>query len=72
MPKRASAKTGPEFILDHRAPGSLYRQLYERVRAAILQGQLEPGARLPSSRALASELGVARNTVALAYELLLL
>ncbi len=50
----------------------LYKQLYERLRAQILAGQLEAGARLPSTRRLASELGVSRNTTALAYELLLL
>jgi GntR family transcriptional regulator/MocR family aminotransferase len=50
----------------------LYKQLYARLRGAILEGQLERGARLPSTRALASELGVSRTTTALAYEQLLL
>jgi GntR family transcriptional regulator/MocR family aminotransferase len=44
------------------------RQLYERLCAEILAGQLETGARLPSTRVLASELGISRNTTALAYE----
>lgn len=48
----------------------LYRQLYERVRASIATGDLAPGDRVPSARALAKELGVARGTVELAYELL--
>ncbi|MGH2478926.1 MAG: PLP-dependent aminotransferase family protein, partial [Ktedonobacteraceae bacterium] len=50
----------------------LYRQLYERLRGSILAGQLEAGTRLPSTRVLASELGVSRTTTTLAYELLLL
>ncbi len=48
----------------------LYRQLYDRVRAAIAVGDLAPGDRVPSVRALAKELGIARGTVDLAYELL--
>ncbi|MDD0841267.1 MocR-like pyridoxine biosynthesis transcription factor PdxR [Pseudomonas sp. Gutcm_11s] len=48
----------------------LYRQLYERVRGAIAAGSLGPGDRLPSARALAKELGVARGTIELAYSLL--
>lgn len=40
----------------------------EAVRAAIEGGQLRPGARLPSSRDLARQLGVARGTVVVAYE----
>src|SRR4051812_43514493 len=72
MSKRATPIKRPEIILDQNAPAPLYRQLYERLRAEILAGQLEAGARLPSTRVLASELGVSRNTTALAYEQLLL
>ncbi|HEX6543230.1 MAG TPA: PLP-dependent aminotransferase family protein [Ktedonobacterales bacterium] len=72
MPKRAARLTGPDISLDQYARAPLYRQLYERLRAEILEGQLEAGARLPSTRALASQLGVSRNTTALAYQQLLL
>ncbi|TVO58706.1 MocR-like pyridoxine biosynthesis transcription factor PdxR [Denitromonas halophila] len=44
------------------------RLLYQGLRAAILDGRLVAGARLPGSRQLASELGIARNTVMFAYE----
>ena len=37
------------------------------LRAALQSGRLAPGTRLPSSRALAADLGIARNTVAEAY-----
>jgi GntR family transcriptional regulator/MocR family aminotransferase len=50
---------------------SYYRQIYEGYRAAILQGRLIPGQRLPSSRALAHELGVSRLPVVNAFEQLL-
>ena len=36
-------------------------------REALRSGRLAPGTRLPSSRALARDLGLARNTVAAAY-----
>ncbi|MEM7409230.1 MAG: PLP-dependent aminotransferase family protein [Myxococcota bacterium] len=48
--------------------GALYRQTYRALRQAILDGQLAAGAQLPSSRTLAEELQVARNTVLQAYE----
>jgi GntR family transcriptional regulator/MocR family aminotransferase len=38
------------------------------MRESILGGRLAPGAGLPSSRALAEELGVSRNTVTLAFD----
>lgn len=41
--------------------------LEEALRRAVRDGRLAPGTRLPSSRALARDLGVARNTVADAY-----
>ncbi len=72
MPKRARFIKRPEIILDATLPKPLYKPLYERLRGAILTGQLEHGARLPSTRTLASELGVSRMTTALAYEQLVL
>jgi GntR family transcriptional regulator/MocR family aminotransferase len=42
--------------------------VFERLRQGILTGTLPSGARLPPTRALAGELGVARQTVVLAYE----
>lgn len=48
----------------------LYRQVYERFRGAITQGTLKPGDRIPSARALAKDLGVARGTIEMAYSLL--
>ena len=49
----------------------LHAQLYRALRAAILRGELAPGARLPSTRALAADEGLARNTVLRAYDQLL-
>lgn len=40
-----------------------YARICDRIRAAIVSGALAPNARLPSSRTLAKDLGVARNTV---------
>src|SRR5688500_7981209 len=40
-----------------------YARIYDRIRTAIGSGALAPNARLPSSRTLAKDLGVARNTV---------
>ena len=59
------------LLLESSARMPLYRQLYEQLRAAILDGRLEPGAKLPSTRILAEELAVARNTVMGAYDQLL-
>lgn len=41
----------------------LNRQLYEALRRAMLDGKLSAGERLPSSRDLAQDLGLSRNTV---------
>jgi GntR family transcriptional regulator/MocR family aminotransferase len=48
--------------------GTMPQQLGELLRTAILAGQLGAGFRLPSTRGLAAELGVSRNTVLLAYD----
>ncbi|HEV8193670.1 MAG TPA: PLP-dependent aminotransferase family protein [Ktedonobacterales bacterium] len=46
----------------------LHRQLYDALREAILRGQWRPGARLPATRTLASELGLSRTTVVTAMQ----
>jgi GntR family transcriptional regulator/MocR family aminotransferase len=70
VPKRAVPVDRPDLRLDASLPAPLYKQLYGRLRGAILSGHLRRGARLPSTRALASELGVSRFTIVAAYELL--
>ena len=45
----------------------LYQQICQRLREAILSGELPEGVRLPTERALAAELGVNRTTVMNAY-----
>ncbi len=57
--------------LDPSVRGALQRQIYAAIRRAILDGVLAPGTRLPSSRALAEDLGVSRTTTLLALEQLL-
>lgn len=57
--------------LDRVSAVPMLRQLYLALRAAILAGALPPGARLPSTRALGQQLGLARNTVVAAYDQLL-
>lgn len=52
-------------------PTPFFRQIYLRFRTAIAEGHLKPGDRIPSIRALASELNVARGTVEVAYQLLI-
>ena len=44
------------------------RRVYALLRAQVADGTLAPGARVPSTRALAADLGVSRSTVTTAYE----
>ena len=61
----------PLFALDDDSALSLQQQIRQQLLEAVLAGALPPGARLPSSRQLARQLGVARNTVFLAYQQLI-
>ena len=51
--------------------GPLFRQVYLRLREAILAGALQSGERLPSTRDMAEQLGISRTVVLLAFEQLL-
>ena len=59
------------ITLPPRGSGAVMRVLHRELRAAILDGRLKPGLRLPSTRILADSWGVSRNTVMGAYDLLL-
>jgi len=65
----------PVLELPIRLPGKgsrrLLRNLHQQLRAAILDGRLQPGLRMPSTRAFATHLGVSRNTAIASYDLLL-
>ena len=71
MAKRRLVVTIGTLGLDRGVGVPLHRQLYEGLREAILSGRLRPGARLPSTRALAADLGASRNTVLAAFGQLL-
>ena len=61
--------TFQDLVLKRDADGrDLWRWIYGEVRAAILDGRLKPGMRLPSSRSLSVQYGVARGTVVVAFE----
>lgn len=63
-------RTDPLLALPDKS-GILYIRLYQRMRALILQGSWSRGMRLPSSRTLAADLGISRNTAILALDQLL-
>ncbi len=57
-----------DWMLDRNGRLPLYRQIVQSIQEGVLHHRLEPGSKLPSSRQLAQELGVARITVTQAYE----
>lgn len=57
-------------LLELDGEGALYEQLARALKLAILSGRFAAGARLPATRTLSETLGVSRNTVLGAYELL--
>lgn len=66
MPKKPGG-VGLEVLELERNGAPLNLQIYRSLRGAILQRRLAPGARLPSTRSLASDLAVSRNTVEEAF-----
>ncbi len=72
-PHRGRTKMPVKNLLDSLAlepenPKPLKRQLYERLRRLIDERVLQPGSELPSTRMLARDLSIGRNTVIAAYE----
>ena len=59
------------IYLDPESRLSLQNQIRQKLVEGIMAGAFPAGSRLPASRKLAEQLGVARNTVVLAYEQLI-
>lgn len=59
------------ILIDRRRSESLQSQIYVDLRNRIRTGEIAAGKLLPSSRELASDLGVSRNTIIAAYDRLL-
>ncbi|MGN6870738.1 MAG: PLP-dependent aminotransferase family protein [Solirubrobacteraceae bacterium] len=66
-----ASRTGPVDLLvelNRRGEPPMYEQVERTLREAIRDGRLPAGSRLPSSRALATELGISRGVITTAYE----
>jgi GntR family transcriptional regulator/MocR family aminotransferase len=63
----ATRVTGLDLFIEMAARGRRGRAVEEALRAAIVEGRLAAGARLPATRSLAVELGLSRGTVSQAY-----
>ena len=69
--KRVASGFLPMIVVDRRGSQPLHRQIYNAFRAAIVDGRLHPGQRVPSTRILAREVGVSRFPALNAYAQLL-
>jgi GntR family transcriptional regulator/MocR family aminotransferase len=69
--KRPAVMAATSLVLDASGGAPLHEQLAEALRGAILAERLAPGTRLLSTRALAEQLRVSRNTVLSAFSRLL-
>lgn len=69
VPSSLGPVDGPELLLrlDHGGEVPLHEQLERSLREDIRSGRLPGGARMPSTRGLAGELGVSRGVVTEAY-----
>ncbi|MEQ1569761.1 MAG: PLP-dependent aminotransferase family protein [Myxococcota bacterium] len=64
-------QTGLPLTVDPELPAPMFEQLYAQIRGRILRRELPGGAALPSSRRMASDLGVSRTTVLQALDALI-
>ena len=71
MPKSRTRAIDALTLTPPDAGATAYRWLYAELRREILDGRLQPGTRLPSTRAFASQYGLSRGTIVAAFAQLL-
>src|SRR5580704_12520293 len=71
MKKKPHGAAVPLIAVHRKSEKPLHRQIYDAFRAMALDRRLPPGQQIPSSRALADELGISRIPVLGAYAQLL-
>ena len=71
MPKSPKGALLHDLSIKRNTSVPIYRQIDAFLRRLILEGNLQPGQKLPSTRELAAELNVSRITVKTVYEQLL-
>ncbi len=71
MGTTSASHSGPELLLELRGGDTLGRSVEAALRAAVRERRLTAGARLPSTRVLARDIGVSRRLVVEAYEQLI-
>jgi GntR family transcriptional regulator/MocR family aminotransferase len=71
MKKKPHGAAVPMIAVHRKGEKPLHRQIYDAFRAMILEGRLQPGQQIPSTRALADELGISRIPVLGGYAQLL-
>ena len=69
--RRVGGAVAPVIAVDRKVNRPLHRQIYDGFRKAILERQLRPLQQIPSTRALASDLGISRIPILEAYSQLL-
>src|ERR1700733_9553496 len=71
MRKKPPGAAAPMIAVDRKGEKPLHRQIYDAFRAMILERRLQPGQQIPSTRALADQLGISRIPALDAYAQLL-
>ncbi|TPK61163.1 PLP-dependent aminotransferase family protein [Mesorhizobium sp. B2-4-15] len=66
--RRRQAFPMEALLIERTVAEPIQRQLYRQIAAMIRDKRLAPGSELPSTRALADDLGLARNTIVGAYD----
>jgi GntR family transcriptional regulator/MocR family aminotransferase len=69
--RKVSSGFSPVIAVDRKAAKPLHKQIYDAYRAMIVGRTLHAGQQIPSTRALATELGISRIPVLSAYSQLL-